>query len=132
MAQDAVDRWWYPSLAMFGPPDANSVHSGQSLAWKVKRFSNDELRQKFVDMCVAQVGVLGLRLPDRGLRWNTERGAYDFTQPDYDELTRVIRGDGPCNRQRMAHRRRAYEDGAWVREAAAAYAAKHAKEPVHA
>jgi ring-1,2-phenylacetyl-CoA epoxidase subunit PaaA len=100
------------------------------MAWKVKRFSNDELRQKFVDMCAQQSGVLGLRLPDPDLRWNAERGAYDFTQPDYDELARVIRGDGPCNRQRMAHRRAAHEDGAWVREAAAAYAAKR-REAVH-
>jgi ring-1,2-phenylacetyl-CoA epoxidase subunit PaaA len=125
MAQDAVDRWWYPSLAMFGPPDADSVHSRQSMAWRVKRFSNDELRQRFVDMCAQQSGVLGLRLPDPGLRWNAERGGYDFTAPDYDELARVIRGDGPCNRQRLAHRRRAHADGAWVREAAVAYAAKH-------
>jgi ring-1,2-phenylacetyl-CoA epoxidase subunit PaaA len=128
MAQDAVDRWWYPSLAMFGPPDADSTHSAQSMAWKIKRFSNDELRQKFVDMCVQQSGVLGLTLPDPDLRWNPDRGAYDFTQPDYDELTRVIRGDGPCNRQRMAHRRRAHEEGAWVREAATAYAAKRRRE----
>ena len=126
MAQDAVDRWWYPSLAMFGPPDADSTHSAQSMAWKIKRFTNDELRQRFVDMCVPQAEVLGLTLPDPELRWNDERGHYDFTQPDFDELMRVIKGDGPCNRQRMAHRRRAHDDGAWVREAAAAYAAKRA------
>ena len=124
MAQDAVDRWWYPSLAMFGPPDTDSTHSAQSMAWKIKRFSNDDLRQRFVDMCAQQVGFLGLALPDPDLRWNDERGHYDYTQPDYDELTRVIKGDGPCNRQRMAHRRRAHEEGAWVREAAAAYAAR--------
>jgi ring-1,2-phenylacetyl-CoA epoxidase subunit PaaA len=124
MAQDAVDRWWYPSLAMFGPPDTDSTHSEQSMAWKIKRFSNDDLRQRFVDMCVPQVEVLGLRLPDPDLRWNAERGAHDYTHPDYDELMRVIKGDGPCNRQRMAHRRAAHEDGAWVREAAAAYAVK--------
>lgn len=124
MAQDAVDRWWYPSLAMFGPPDADSTHSAQSMAWKVKRFSNDELRQRFVDMCVPQAEILGLTLPDPGLRWNEERGHYDYTSPDFDELMRVVKGDGPCNRQRMAHRRRAHEEGAWVREAAAAYAAK--------
>jgi ring-1,2-phenylacetyl-CoA epoxidase subunit PaaA len=124
MAQDAVDRWWYPSLAMFGPPDTDSTHSVQSMAWKIKRFSNDDLRQRFVDMCVQQVGVLGLTLPDPDLRWNEEREAYDFTQPDFDELMRVIRGDGPCNRERMAHRRRAHAEGAWVREAAAAHAAK--------
>jgi ring-1,2-phenylacetyl-CoA epoxidase subunit PaaA len=124
MAQDAVDRWWYPSLAMFGPPDTESTHSAQSMAWKIKRFSNDDLRQRFVDMCAQQVGALGLELPDPQLRWNEERQAYDFTQPDYDELTRVIRGDGPCNRDRIAFRRRAHADGAWVREAAAAYAKK--------
>ena len=124
MAQDAVDRWWYPSLAMFGPPDTESTHSEQSMAWKIKRFSNDDLRQRFVDMCVAQVEVLDLSIPDPDLAWNEERQAYDYTQPDYDELFQVIRGDGPCNRQRMAHRRAAHTDGTWVREAAAAYAAK--------
>lgn len=126
MAQDAVDRWWYPSLAMFGPPDRDSSHSEQSMAWKIKRFSNDDLRQQFVDMCVGQAEALGMRLPDEHLRWNEQRGSYDFTEPDYAELQRVISGDGPCNRQRMAHRRAAHEAGAWVREAAAAYAAKQA------
>ena len=124
MAQDAVNRWWYPSLAMFGPPDTESTHSAQSMAWKIKRFSNDDLRQRFVDMCAQQVQALGLEVPDPDLRWNEERTAYDYTQPDYDELMRVIRGDGPCNRDRMAFRRRAHADGAWVREAAAAYAKK--------
>ncbi len=124
MAQDAVDRWWYPSLAMFGPPDPESTNSEQSMAWKIKRFSNDELRQRFVDMCVPQAAVLGLAIPDPDLTWNAERGSYDFTEPDYAELMEVIRGNGPCNRQRMAHRRAAHEDGAWVREAAASYAAK--------
>ncbi|MEV4758166.1 1,2-phenylacetyl-CoA epoxidase subunit PaaA [Micromonospora sp. NPDC049559] len=126
MAQDAVDRWWYPSLAMFGPPDGDSTHSERSMAWKIKRFSNDELRQRFVDMCVSQAAVLGLRIPDPELRWNEQRQAHDYTQPDYAELMRVIKGDGPCNRQRMEHRRRAHAEGAWVREAAAAYAAKRA------
>jgi ring-1,2-phenylacetyl-CoA epoxidase subunit PaaA len=125
MAQDAVDRWWYPSLAMFGPPDTDSTHSEQSMAWKIKRFSNDDLRQRFVDMCVQQATILDLRLPDPDLRWNEERQAHDYTQPDYDELFRVIKGNGPCNRQRIEHRRRAHDDGAWVREAAAAHAAKH-------
>jgi ring-1,2-phenylacetyl-CoA epoxidase subunit PaaA len=129
MAQDAVDRWWYPSLAMFGPPDTDSTHSAQSMAWKIKRFSNDDLRQRFVDMCVQQASVLGLAIPDPDLRWNAERGHYDFTEADYAELMRVIKGNGPCNRQRMAHRRRAHDEGAWVREAAAAYAAKQ-REPV--
>jgi ring-1,2-phenylacetyl-CoA epoxidase subunit PaaA len=129
MAQDAIDRWWYPSLAMFGPPDTASTHSEQSMAWKIKRFSNDDLRQRFVDMCVQQAEVLGLTLPDPDLRWNDERGAYDYTQPDYAELFEVIKGNGPCNRQRMTHRRRAYDEGAWVREAAAAHAAKRADRP---
>jgi ring-1,2-phenylacetyl-CoA epoxidase subunit PaaA len=124
MAQDAVNRWWYPSLAMFGPPDADSTHSEQSMAWGIKRFSNDDLRQRFVDMCVPQAEVLGLRLPDEDLRWDAKAGSYAYTRPDFDELTRVIRGDGPCNRQRLAHRRRAHDEGAWVREAAAAHAAK--------
>jgi ring-1,2-phenylacetyl-CoA epoxidase subunit PaaA len=124
MAQDAVDRWWYPSLAMFGPPDTDSTHSEQSMAWKIKRFSNDDLRQRFVDMCVQQATILDLRLPDPELRWNEERQAHDYTQPDYDDLFRVIKGNGPCNRQRIDHRRRAHDDGAWVREAAAAHAAK--------
>jgi ring-1,2-phenylacetyl-CoA epoxidase subunit PaaA len=109
---------------MFGPPDADSTHSAQSMAWKIKRFSNDDLRQRFVDMCVPQAAALGLTLPDPDLRWNAEREAHDFTQPDYAELLRVISGQGPCNRQRMAHRRRAHEQGAWVRAAAAAHAAK--------
>lgn len=124
MAQDAVDRWWYPSLAMFGPPDGDSTHNEQSMAWKIKRFSNDALRQRFVDMCVGQAEVLRLSLPDPDLRWNEQRGSYDFTPPNYDELMQVISGNGPCNRQRMAHRQAAHTDGAWVREAAAAYAAK--------
>jgi ring-1,2-phenylacetyl-CoA epoxidase subunit PaaA len=127
MAQDAIDRWWYPSLAMFGPPDGDSTHSEQSMAWKIKRFSNDDLRQKFVDMCVPQAEILDLRIPDEDLRWNEERGAHDYTQPDYAELMRVVKGDGPCNRQRITHRRRAHEEGTWVREAAEAYAAKAAK-----
>jgi ring-1,2-phenylacetyl-CoA epoxidase subunit PaaA len=133
MAQDAVNRWWYPSLAMFGPPDSDSTHSEQSMAWKIKRFSNDALRQRFVDMCVGQVEVLGLALPDPDLRWNQQRGSYDYTQPDYDELMQVISGNGPCNRQRMSHRQAAHERGGWVREAAAAYAAKRAaRQPVAA
>jgi ring-1,2-phenylacetyl-CoA epoxidase subunit PaaA len=124
MAQDAVNRWWYPSLAMFGPPDDASTHTEQSMRWGIKRFTNDELRQKFVDMTVPQAEVLGLSIPDPDLRWNEESGHYDYTAPDYDELYRVIKGDGPCNRQRMARRVAAHTDGAWVREAAAAYAAK--------
>ncbi|MDQ4006654.1 MAG: 1,2-phenylacetyl-CoA epoxidase subunit A [Actinomycetota bacterium] len=126
MAQDAVDRWWWPSLMMFGPSDAESTHSAQSMKWGVKRFSNDELRQRFVDMTVPQAEVLGLTLPDPDLRWNAERGHYDFGEIDFSELMEVIKGNGPCNKQRMAHRRRAHEEGTWVREAADAYAAKQA------
>jgi ring-1,2-phenylacetyl-CoA epoxidase subunit PaaA len=124
MAQDAVDRWWWPSLMMFGPTDDQSTHSEQSMRWGIKRFSNDELRQRFVDMTVPQADALGLTLPDPELRWNDERGHYDFGQIDFTELFEVIKGNGPCNRQRLAHRVRAHEDGAWVREAATAYARK--------
>ena len=124
MAQDAVDRWWWPSLMMFGPPDEESAHSAQSMAWRIKRHSNDALRQKFVDMTAPQADVLGLTLPDPELRWNETRGHYDFGTIDWAEFRRVVKGDGPCNRQRMEHRVRAHEDGGWVREAALAYAAK--------
>ena len=126
MAQDAVNRWWWPSILMFGPPDEESTHSAQSMAWGIKRFSNDELRQRFVDMVAQQIVPLGLTAPDPALRWNAERGHHDFGECDWDELRRVVSGDGPCNRQRLAHHIRADEEGAWVREAAAAYAAKHA------
>jgi ring-1,2-phenylacetyl-CoA epoxidase subunit PaaA len=130
MAQDAVNRWWWPSLMMFGPPDSGELatqgHTAQSMAWGIKRFTNDDLRQKFVDMTVPQAQKLGVALPDPDLRWNEERGHWDFGPIDWDEFWRVIGGDGPCNAQRLAHRRRAHEEGAWVREAAAAYAAKHA------
>jgi ring-1,2-phenylacetyl-CoA epoxidase subunit PaaA len=126
MAQDAVNRWWWPSIEMLGPPDGESTHSTQSMAWGIKRFTNDELRQRFVDMVAPQAVVLGLTPPDPDLRWNEERGHYDFGTPDFEELRRVVSGDGPCNRQRAAHHLKAHEDGAWVREAAATYAAKHA------
>ena len=125
MAQDAVNRWWYPSLAMFGPPDTDSTHSEQSMAWKIKRFSNDDLRQRFVDMCVQQASrPRRSTCPTRTCAGTTRRGHYDYTQPDFDELMQVIKGNGPCNRERIANRKRAHDDGAWVREAAAAYAAK--------
>jgi ring-1,2-phenylacetyl-CoA epoxidase subunit PaaA len=124
MVQDAVNRWWWPSLMMFGPPDADSPNTAQSMAWKIKRHTNDELRQRFVDMSVPQAEALGVTLPDPALGWNPDRGHYDFGTPDWAELKRVISGDGPCNAQRIAHRRRADEDGAWVREAAAAHAAR--------
>ncbi|GAB3964442.1 1,2-phenylacetyl-CoA epoxidase subunit A [Actinoallomurus acanthiterrae] len=124
MVQDAVDRWWWPSLMMFGPPDADSPNTAQSMAWKVKRHTNDELRQRFVDMTVPQAEALGVTLPDPDLKWNSERGRHDFGPIDWDEFKRVLRGDGPCNAERVARRRRAHEEGAWVREAAAAHAAK--------
>jgi ring-1,2-phenylacetyl-CoA epoxidase subunit PaaA len=132
MAQDAVNRYWWPSLMMFGPPDEASSHSAQSTAWGIKRFGNDELRQRFVDMTVPQAEVLGLTLPDEDLRWNAERGHYDFGAVDWDEFARVIRGDGPCNAERLRHRRKAHDDGAWVREAAQAYADKHRHVEVRA
>jgi ring-1,2-phenylacetyl-CoA epoxidase subunit PaaA len=128
MAQDAVDRWWWPSLMMFGPPDDQSPHTAQSMAWNIKRHTNDELRQKFVDMCVPQAEVLGLTLPDPDLRWNEATRHHDFGPIDWDELFRVIKGDGPVNRQRMEHKLRAHAEGRWVREAAAAYAAKHRRD----
>jgi len=126
MAQRAVDRWYAPSLMMFGPPDAESTNSAQSMAWNIKRFSNDELRQRFVDMLVPQAKALGLTLPDPDLAWNAERGHYDYGELDWDEFAAVLRGEGQCNVQRLAHRRAAHEDGAWVREAATAHAAKRA------
>ena len=124
MAQDAVNRWWWPSLMMFGPPDSDSVHTAQSMAWKIKRVSNDDLRQQFVDATVPQAAFLGLEVPDPDLRWNEERGHHDFGAIDWDEFWTVVKGDGPCNRERMEHKTKAWNDGAWVREAAAAYAAK--------
>jgi len=124
LVQESVDRWWWPSLMMFGPPDEASPNSAQSMAWRIKRHSNDELRQRFVDMTVPQADALGVTLPDPELRWNEERGSYDFGRPDWDELARVIQGDGPCNDERIARRAQAHADGAWVREAAAAYARK--------
>jgi ring-1,2-phenylacetyl-CoA epoxidase subunit PaaA len=124
MVQDAVDRWWWPSLMMFGPPDADSPNSAQSMAWKIKRHTNDELRQRFVDMSVPQAEALGVTLPDPALRWNAERGHNDFGEIDWAEFKRVIAGSGPLNAERIAHRKRADDDGAWVREAAAAHARK--------
>jgi ring-1,2-phenylacetyl-CoA epoxidase subunit PaaA len=124
MAQDAVERFWWPALMMFGPPDDASPHTAQSMAWGIKRFTNDELRQRFIDMTVPQAIALGLTLPDQNLRWNDERGHYDHGPIDFDELFEVIAGRGPCNAQRMAHKVAAHEAGAWVREAATAYVAK--------
>ena len=132
MAQDAVNRWWWPSLMMFGPSDADSKHSAQSMKWKVKRNSNDELRQKFVDLSVPQADYLGLTLPDPELRWNEARGHYDFGAPDWEEFHQVLAGKGPCNHERMAARVKAHEDGAWVKEAALAYAAKQRRRALAA
>jgi ring-1,2-phenylacetyl-CoA epoxidase subunit PaaA len=126
MVQDATNRFWWPSLMMFGPPDSQSPNTAQSMAWGVKRHTNDELRQRFVDMTVPQAGKLGVTLPDPELSWNDERGHYDFGAVDWDEFMAVVKGNGPCNAQRIARRRAADEEGAWVREAAAAHAAKHA------
>jgi len=124
MVQDAVDRWWWPSLMMFGPPDADSPNSAQSMRWGIKRNSNDELRQKFVDACAEQAKVLGVTLPDPDLKWNESRGAHDFGAVDWAEFWRVVNGDGPCNRERLAARSQAWDDGAWVRDAALAHAHK--------
>ncbi len=127
MAQDAIDRWYWPAVMMFGPSDDASPNSAQSMQWKIKRFSNDELRQRFVDMIAEQVKVLGLTVPDPELRWNETRGHYDFGPIDWDEFWNVVHGNGPCNQQRLRTRVKAYEDGAWVREAASAYAEKKRK-----
>ena len=121
MAQDAVNRWWWPALMMFGPPDTESPNTAQSMAWKIKRVSNDDLRQRFVDMTVPQSQALGLDLPDSQLRWNEARGHYDFGPIDWEEFRQVVGGRGACNAQRIAVRRAADEDGAWVREAARAW-----------
>ena len=122
MAQDAVNRWYWPSLEMFGPPDDQSPNSAQSMKWKIKRFSNDELRQRFVGMLVPQAEILGVTLPDPELRWNDEAARYDMGEIDWDEFFEVLGGNGPCNAERLERRRTAHEEGAWVREAAAAYA----------
>ena len=130
MAQDALNRWWWPSLMMFGPNDSDSTHSAQSMAWKIKRFSNDELRQKFIDATVPQADFLGLKMPDPELRLDAETGHYRFGAIDWQEFYDVLAGNGPCNKQRMAKRQKAYDDGAWVREAANTYAAKHSTRKV--
>jgi ring-1,2-phenylacetyl-CoA epoxidase subunit PaaA len=124
MAQDAFNRWWWPSLMMFGPPDAESPNTESSVRWRIKRFTNDELRQKFVDVTVEQAKVLGLEIPDKDLKWNEERGHYDFGKINWPEFYNVIKGNGPCNKQRLDARRKAWEDGKWVRDAAMAHAAK--------
>jgi len=124
MAQDALNRWWFPSLMMFGPPDKESPHSENAIKWKIKRETNDQLRQRFVNQTVPQAEFLGLKIPDPNLKWNEEKKGYDYSDPDWDEFKAVISGNGPCNRERMQHYIKAYEEGRWVREAAAAYAEK--------
>ena len=124
MAQDALNRFWQPSLMMFGPHDSSSTHSELSMRWKIKRFTNDGLRQKFIDATVPQAHYLGLSIPDPDLRFNEATGHWEHGPIDWKEFARVLAGDGPCNRQRIKHRQRTEADGAWVREAAAAYAAK--------
>ena len=124
MAQDALNRWWWPSVMMFGPPDGESRHSAQSMQWKIKLFSNDELRQRFVDQTVPQADFIGLKMPDMAIRWNADRGHYDFGPIDWTEFYSVVAGNGPCNRERLQARREAHDNGAWVREAAMAHAQK--------
>lgn len=125
MCQDAIDRWWWPSVMMFGPNDDASPHTAQSMRWKIKRFTNDELRQRFVDVCAGQVKLLGMHLPDPDLVWNEARQHYDFGPIDWNEFREVINGNGPCNKERLAARVKAHADGAWVREAALAHAQKN-------
>ncbi len=124
MCQDAINRWWWPSMMMFGPHDKDSSHSEQSMKWKIKRKSNDELRQDFVNMCAEQVKVLGMKIPDPKLKWNEQTKNYDFGEINWDEFWKVVKGNGPCNKERVEARKKAWEDGAWVREAAAAYSSK--------
>lgn len=126
MCQDAINRWWWPSLMMFGPKDSESTNSDQSMKWKIKRKTNDELRQQFIDMIAEQIKVLGMTLPDEHLKWNEERKHYDFGEINWDEFWQVVKGNGPCNKQRLAARNKAHAEGAWVREAAMAHAAKKA------
>ena len=127
MAQDALNRWWWPALMMFGPTDDESPNSAQSMKWKIKRKSNDELRQEFIDKTVPQAEYLGLTIPDEHLKWNEETGHYDFGPIDWEEFYNVIKGNGPCNKQRLGARQKAHKEGEWVREAANAYANKQAE-----
>ena len=127
MCQDAINRWWWPSLMMFGPHDSESTNSEQSMKWKIKRKTNDELRQNFVDMCAEQVKVLGMKLPDDKLKWNEKRMHYDFGEINWDEFWNVVKGNGPCNKERLDARKKAWDEGEWVREAAAAFAEKRSK-----
>ena len=127
MVQDAVNRWWWPTLMMFGPSDANSPNSAELLRWRVKRFTNDELRQRFVNLTVPQAQAVNLTLPDPDLEYNEETKNWEFGPIDWDEFRQVIGGNGPCNRERLEARRKAHEEGEWVRVAASSYAAKHAR-----
>ena len=124
MAQDALNRFWWPSIMMFGPHDSDSPRTGNAMKWKIKRKTNDELRQDFIDKTVAQAELIGLKIPDPDLKWNEERGSYDFGEIDWDEFWGVVNGNGPCNEQRLNHHIKAHEDGEWVRKAAKAYAEK--------
>jgi ring-1,2-phenylacetyl-CoA epoxidase subunit PaaA len=133
MCQDAIDRWWWPSVMMFGPSDDESPNTALSMKWRIKRFTNDELRQKFVDVCAEQVKILGMTLPDPDLKWNEEKGHYDFGKINWEEFWNVVSGNGPCNKQRLDTRKKAWDNGAWVREAATAYSEKRkAKQTVQA
>lgn len=127
MAQDAMNRWWWPAIMMFGPTDAESSNTEQSVKWKIKRHTNDELRQKFIDATVPQAEYIGLTIPDKDLKWNEEKKSYDFGAINWDEFWNVVKGNGPCNKQRLEARNNAHNNGAWVREAASAYAEKRAK-----
>ena len=128
MAQDALNRWWWPSLMMFGPSDSDSTHSAQSMAWKIKRFSNDELRQRFVDITKPQADYLGITIPDPDLKWNEDSKQHDFGEIDWDEFWKVVKGHGPCNKERLAARVKAHEEGQWVRDAAIAYSQKQSNK----
>jgi ring-1,2-phenylacetyl-CoA epoxidase subunit PaaA len=131
MCQDAINRWWWPSVMMFGPSDDASLHTGKSMKWKIKRFSNDELRQKFIDVCAEQVKVLNMTLPDPQLKWNEQRGHYDFGPINWEEFWEVVNGNGPCNKERMEARIKAHEEGKWVRDAAEEYAKRNAGHKAH-
>jgi ring-1,2-phenylacetyl-CoA epoxidase subunit PaaA len=128
MAQDALNRWWYPTLMMFGPPDAESPNSENAMKWRIKRETNDQLRQRFINQTVEQVTYLGLTVPDENLKWNEEKKGYDFSEPDWKEFKQVISGNGPCNKERLEARNKAHNDGEWVRAAAAAYGKKQMEE----
>jgi ring-1,2-phenylacetyl-CoA epoxidase subunit PaaA len=124
MAQDALNRWWYPTLMMFGPPDIESPNSENAMKWRIKRETNDELRQRFVNQTMPQIDYLGLTVPDKNLKWNEAKKGFDFSEPDWAEFKNVIKGNGPCNKERLASRNKSHNEGAWVREAASAYAKK--------